>query len=94
MAAVEAALAPLLAVLESLGAKVDAANAKVNALGAKVAALEAARANDSVRVLNRLTSLTARLVPLRFDCAGAPWPADVEQPPTFESLATFAAPGG
>jgi outer membrane murein-binding lipoprotein Lpp len=81
----------------ALDNKVTALDNKVTTLSAKVDRLEAARSNDAVRAANRLKSLTAPLVPLRFNAVGADWPGDIEQPETLLSLAVSGAesvPGG
>ena len=89
--------AKLDAKVSALDGKITALDAKVTALSAMVGRLEAARVNDAVRAANRLKALTVALVPLRFDSEGAAWPDDVDQPPTFLSLAVSGAesmPGG
>lgn len=49
--------------------------------------MEALAANDATRRANGLKSLTAPLLPLRFDHSGNPWPADVAQPARLSVLA-------
>jgi len=78
----------------ALDARVGALDARVGALDARVArvetgvqALAAAHANDAVCLANALKACEAPLKALRFDCAGRPWPADVEQPATLLDLA-------
>ena len=97
LAPITSGLAALDARVAALDARVESVDAKLDTLSAKVDRLEAARANDAVRMANRLKALTAALTPLRFDAAGAEWPAAIEQPPTFLALAVSGAetlPGG